>query len=45
MLSNIKSGKVVLWMKKKKDERKRLKDLKDIAKQEKLWDMKLRGLR
>ena len=45
MLANIKNVKMFLWMKKKIAEKRRLKDLKEVAKQEKLWDMKLRGLR
>ncbi len=45
MLANIKNWGLFLWMKKKRDEARRQKDLKKVAKQEKLWDMKLRGLR
>lgn len=45
MLAKIKNWGLFLSMKKAKDERRRQKDLKQVAKQEKLWDMKLRGLR
>ena len=45
MLAKIKNWGLFLWMKKVNDERKRQKDLKRVAKQEKLWDMKLKGLR
>jgi len=45
MLAKIKNVGLVLWVKKKTDERKRHKDLKEVAKQEKLWDMRLKGLR
>jgi len=45
MLAKIKNWGLFLWMKEVNDERKRQKDLKKVAKSEKLWDMKLRGLR
>ena len=45
MLAKIKNWGLFLWMKKQIKEVKRQKDLKEVAKQEKLWDMKLRGLR
>lgn len=45
MLAKFKNLGLFLWMKKQKDERRRKKDLKEVAKQEKLWDMRLRGLR
>jgi hypothetical protein len=45
MLAKIKNWGLFLWMKQQKEEAKRQKDLKEVAKQEELWDMKLRGLR
>lgn len=45
MLAKIKQWGLPFWLKKKIEERKRQKDLKKVAKQEKLWDMRLRGLR
>jgi len=45
MLTKIKSKGPFLWLKKQLDERKRRIELKKVAKQEKLWDMRLRGQR
>ena len=45
MLAKIKNWGLFLWLKNQKNEARRQKDLKKVAKQEKLWDMKLRGLR
>jgi len=45
MLAKLKNWGLFLWMKKQKDERRRKKDLKEVEKQEKLWDMRLKGLR
>ena len=43
MLAKIKHVGLFLWLKKKVDARNRSRDLKRVAKQERLWDMKLRG--
>jgi len=45
MLAKIKGLGMFLWMKRQIDGARRSRDLKKVAKQEKLWDMKLRGLR
>ena len=45
MLVILKDWKPVTKLKKYLSERRRIKDLKEVEKQEKLWDMKLRGLR
>jgi hypothetical protein len=45
MIAKIKNWGICAWVKKRSYERKRYKDLKEIAKQERLWDMRLRGER
>lgn len=45
MLAKIKNCGIFLWLQRKSNEHKRQQDFKKIAKQEKLWDLKLRGRR
>ena len=45
MLAKVKDWWLFMWIKNINYERKRRADLRKVAKREKMWDMKLRGLR
>lgn len=45
MLAKIKNWGLFLRLKERRNEAKRQKDLKKVAESEKLWDLRLRGLR